>query len=248
LRDDFGAVNFMDPAAEHRRRQNAQNRRRIEIAFAYQSERLSKHFQCGRHHGIADELDQVGALGVAADDEGALAQKIEQRTATIERITGPGRDDEQLTGLRRIGIPKYRRRDISLAMFSVLRREFACRGRVDRAHREMHGVWLQTRGQPRFPGFSEYCLANRGGVRQHADDEIAVEQIGNAEFRLEAEVPNFRRAVWTANIGNHPAAAGHEIRCHGAAHMTQPDKADASVQGPALAMPNRELHVILIGQ
>jgi hypothetical protein len=30
--------------------------------------------------------------------------------------------------------------------------------------------------------------------------------------------------------------------------MTQPDKADASVQGPALAMPNRELHVILIGQ
>ena len=67
-------------------------------------------------------------------------------------------------------------------------------------------------------------------------------------FELEAEVADFRRAVRTANIGNHPAAAGREIRCHGAAHMTQPDKADASVQRPALAMPNRELHVILIGQ
>ena len=93
----------------------------------------------------------------------------------------------------------------------------------------MHGIWLQTRGQPLFPRFAEYRLANRAVVRQHADDEIAVEQIGNAEFRLQAEGPYCRRAVRTANIGGHPAAAGREIGRHGAAHATQPDKADASV-------------------
>ena len=77
LRDDFGAVKLMDPTAEHRRSQIVENRGRIEAALAHQSERLSEHFHCGRHHGIADDLDQVGALGVAVDDKGALAEQVE---------------------------------------------------------------------------------------------------------------------------------------------------------------------------
>jgi len=114
----------------------------------------------------------------------------------------------------------------------------------------MHGIWPQPRRQSRFPGFAEYRLANRAVVRQHADDDIAVEQIGNAELRLQAKAPDFRRTVGAANIGDHRAAAGREIGRHGAAHATQPDKADASIQRPALAMAtvNRGVHVIVSGQ
>jgi hypothetical protein len=163
---------------------------------------------------------------------------------------GAGRDDEQLAGPGGIRIAEHRRRNIALAVLSVLPGEFACRGRADRAHREMHGIWPQTRGQSRFPGFAEYRLANRAVVRQHADDDIAVEQIGNAEFRLQAKAPDFRRTVGTANIGDHRAAAGREIGRHGAAHATQPDKADASIQRLAMAVAtvNRRVHVIVSGQ
>jgi hypothetical protein len=80
--------------------------------------------------------------------------------------------------------------------------------------------------------------------------KIAVEQIGNAECRLDAESPDFRRAVRTTKIGDHPAAADREIGRHGTAHATQPDKTDASTNCPALMMPavDREVHVIVNGQ
>jgi hypothetical protein len=180
-------------------------------------------------------------------DAVAAGEQVEQRTVALKRVTGTGRDDEQLAGLGRIGITERRRRDIVLAVVFVLLGEFVCSGRADRAHREMHGIWLQTRGQPRFPGFAEYRLANRAVVGQHADDEIAAEQIGSAAFRLNAEGPNFRRALRTANIGDHPAADSREIGSDRAAHATQSDKADPSIYGPALAMPtiNREIHAIV---
>jgi hypothetical protein len=128
------------------------------------------------------------------------AEQVEQRTATLERITGAGRDDEQLADLGRIGIAEHRRCDIALAVLFVRLGEFTCRSRADRAHRKMHGIWLQTRGQPLFPGFAENHFANRAVIRQHADDDIAVEQIGNAEFRLQAEGLDLRPAFRTANM------------------------------------------------
>ena len=114
----------------------------------------------------------------------------------------------------------------------------------------MHGIWLHPRSQSRSPGLAEYCLGHRGVVRQHADDEIAIEQIGNAEFRLKAEGPDFRGTVRTANIGDDPAAAGREIGCHRVAHATQPDKADASLWRLGLSIPpvDREMHVSIKGQ
>jgi hypothetical protein len=53
-----------------------------------------------------------------------------------------------------------------------------------------------------------------------------------------------------ATIAEHPAAPGRQIGRHGAAHATQPDKADAPIQGPALAMATvkREIHVTVYGQ
>lgn len=108
----------------------------------------------------------------------------------------------------------------------------------------MHRIWLQTRGQSVFPSFAEYRLADSLIVRQHADNEIAVEQISDAEFRLQAEMLHFRHTVRTANMGDHPAAPGRQIGCYGAAHATQPDKADASVYWPRLAIPTvGEIHV-----
>ena len=80
-------------------------------AFAWyeaQRENLAENLQCGRAHGIAGELDEIGGGRIAADPEDLLTKCIEQRLASIDVMRVAGCDDEQLAGLGGIRISKHR--------------------------------------------------------------------------------------------------------------------------------------------
>jgi len=63
-------------------------------------------------------------------------------------------------------------------------------------------------------------------IRQHGDDDIAVEQIGAIGRRPEAESGEFQRPVRVTDVGDDFASEGREVCGHGHAHAAEADKAD----------------------
>jgi hypothetical protein len=72
---------------------------------------------------------------------------------------------------------------------------------------------------------SEHDLVDGAVVRQHADHDAAVEQIGNIRRRLEAERRELTDPLGATHICNHFAASSGEIRSHRRAHA-ETDKSD----------------------
>src|SRR5881227_3933775 len=86
----------------------------------------------------------------------------------------------------------------------------------------------QTRGQTvetDVPA-TEHDFAHGIVVRQHADDNLAVEQIANIGRRSETECLKPADLVRAADIGDHPSPGGCEVRGHRRSHVTKADKAD----------------------
>jgi hypothetical protein len=78
-------------------------------------------------------------------------------------------------------------------------------------------------------------IMNGRVIRQHTDDDVAFEQIPDLERRLHAERGKLFGAIWLPDIGGNPAAAGGQVSCHHAAHTTEPDKPDATLDRLATA-------------
>src|SRR5258708_27419331 len=111
----------------------------------------------------------------------------------------------------------------------------------------------QTGGETVRPGprMSKDDLAKGGIVRQHGDDELAVEQVGDIHRRLEAQRRELAHLLRTTHIGSHSISASLKIRGHYDSHMAEADKSDtashgltairsgrrASVPGTAIAYP-----------
>src|SRR5258708_28949599 len=101
---------------------------------------------------------------------------------------------------------EHRRCHVTLAVTGMLPREIARSARADRAHRKMNGAAPQSRGEP----FStDVCAPKRGlenGViiRQHADDDTAVEQVGDIGRGPEAECRELVHPVRAPDIGGYP--------------------------------------------
>ena len=76
-----------------------------------------------------------------------LAEEVKDRAAAFDIGGRAGRNDEQLTSLRRIWIPEHRCRDITLAGLEVLSCELGCGRGTDRAHGEMNGAGGEAEGE-----------------------------------------------------------------------------------------------------
>src|SRR2546423_14021867 len=63
-------------------------------------------------------------------------------------------------------------------------------------------------------------------VRQHADDELAIEQIADVGRRPETERLKFANLIRTPDIRDHPSSGSREVRGHCRSHVPQADKAD----------------------
>jgi len=92
---------------------------------------------------------------------------------------------------------------------------------------------LQSRGE----SFSaDVCAPKRGlengvVVRQHADDDLAVEQIGDLGRGPETECRELVHPVRATDIGDYPTPRGGKVCRHRRAHVTEADKADFALFG-----------------
>ena len=77
---------------------------------------------------------------LVADDEGSLADRVEQWLAARERRFGACRDDEKLRRRGGLGPAEHGRGDIGLAGLSMRLRQPVGERDADRAHGDVDGV------------------------------------------------------------------------------------------------------------
>jgi hypothetical protein len=78
-------------------------------------------------------------------------------------------------------------------------------------------------------GGVRHDFAHRRIVRQHADDDVAIEQVGEIRRRFDTERRQLAHLLCAANMSNHSVAEGDEICRHRRAHATKADKSDPAL-------------------
>jgi hypothetical protein len=73
---------------------------------------------------------------------------------------------------------------------------------------------------------TEHDFAHGGIVRQHANNELTVEQISDIGRWPETECLKLADPIPVSDIGEHPSPRCREIRRHCRSHVTETDKAD----------------------
>src|SRR5260370_41184943 len=122
----------------------------------------------------------------------------------------------------------------------VLACQQRCSLRADRAPRQMDRARHQARGQhvERIVAAAEYDVAHGVIIRQHAYDDLAVEEVTDIRCGPEAErleLPDLLRAT---DIADHPAAGGDEVCGHRRSHVTKADEADFAHERWAAGLRN----------
>src|SRR5438270_14001334 len=105
-------------------------------------------------------------------------------------------------------------------MARMLARKVRRSRRTDCAHREMDRARPQSCGKALDAevSASKNDLADRVIIREHADDDLAVEQMGNVGCRLETERPKLVQAIRTTDIGDHGKTSCGQVFRHGSSH------------------------------
>ena len=96
------------------------------------------------------------------------------------------------------------------------------------AGRQSHGQAVDTEIRA-----SKHDVADSVVVRQHADDDLAVEQVGDIRRGIEPERYELAHLVRATDIRDHPPSGGGEICGHRRAHVAKTDEADVSLHRPA---------------
>src|SRR5208337_1541622 len=173
-------------------------------------------------------LDEICVRRLGADDKCLLSKAVEQRLTAFDIGWAAGGDNEELARPGGVGIPEDRGRDVALPVTGVLRREEGRSGRADRAHRKMNCATLQPRDETLEAGVvsPERDIANGGVVRHHADDDVAVEQVGKLRGGVETERREPVHLVRATDVGSHPMSARDKVCGHRRPHAAKTDKAD----------------------
>jgi hypothetical protein len=86
----------------------------------------------------------------------------------------------------------------------------------------------QTRGQTveaNLPA-TEHNFAHDFVVRQHADDDVAVEQIANVRGGPQTECLKLADPIRAADMGDHLSSLGREVCGHRRSHAAEADKSN----------------------
>src|SRR5947209_6234982 len=70
-------------------------------------------------------------------------------------------------------------------------------------------------------------------VREHADDGLAVKQLGNVCCWTETQCRELVHLIGTTDIRDHSTSGRGKVCGHRRAHVTKTDKADLAMHGPA---------------
>src|ERR1700723_3199375 len=103
-------------------------------------------------------------------------------------------------------------------------RELGGASSADGAHGQMDRPWHQPGGKTieRMVLAAKNNLSYRVVVGQHADDELAVEQVADIRRGREAERLEFGPLAFAPNIGAHRPPGGREVCGHRRAHAPKP--------------------------
>jgi hypothetical protein len=93
----------------------------------------------------------------------------------------------------------------------------------------------QTRGKTVdiIVAATEYDFAHGLVVRQHADDDLAVEQVTDIRCGSETEPLKLADLIRAADVGDHPTSGGREICGHRRSHVAKADETNIALYGRA---------------
>jgi len=184
---------------------------------------------------IAEQFEEVCVSRFGPDHKCPLSDTVEDRLAALDVRGDAGGNDEQLARLGGIRIPEHRRSYVPLPVPRMLVRHGRRGRRANCAHRQVDRAGHETRGQTVeiVIAVAEHDFAYGIIVRQHADDDVTVEQIADIRRRIETERLEFTELIRAADICDHPSSGGGEIRGHRPSHVAKTDKADFSQRRPS---------------
>src|SRR3977135_4723472 len=151
--------------------------------------------------------------GIGADHKSLWSEPVDDGPAALDIWRGAGGDDKKLPRLGGIGISEDRRRDVALAIARMLAREVGGGGRTDCAHREMNRARHQSKGKTIEAeiGTPEHDVTNSRIVRQHADDDLAVEQVADIRCGIETERSEPVYLIGATDIRDHAMSCPGEV-------------------------------------
>jgi len=164
-----------------------------------------------------------------------LSENVQDRLAALDIGRGAGSDDEELARLGGIRIAEYRRGDVALSVPACsLASSDAAAELIVLIDRWIEpGIIPPARPSRADLLAAEHDFAHGGVIRQHADDELAVEQVIDIRRWPETGRLVLADLIRAANIGDYPTPRRHEVCSHRRSHVTKADKTDFTLQRPA---------------
>src|SRR5277367_6166520 len=206
---------------------------RVDSPFADERERLSQTFDHRCEEEVAADLDQIGCGRLVANDEGSLADRVEQRLAAGDRWLSAGRDDKELGRRGGFGPAEHRRCDIDLASFAMGLSQPIGQRDADRAHRDMDGA-LAKRREP--AAVTKHDFFDNRVLSEHGDDDRVAPRLGQALGDLRAIGDQCLRFFARAVIGCDVMAGFEKVPSHCLTHVAHADKANVHASLPHQAL------------
>ena len=93
----------------------------------------------------------------------------------------------------------------------------------------MNCAVLQSRCETLGLFSPEDHVANGGVIRQHADDDPAVEEVGEFQCGSKTEPDEGTHLVWSTDITSDPTSRRSKVRGHRRPHMAEANKSDCAL-------------------
>ena len=193
LHDDLVAIDIMHASVEHRAGHDVEEDFRIKPAFADHRDDFAKRLQRRCRHHVAKQFDEVCVCRIGTDCKRSLPEAFEERTATFDVGRSAGGDDKQLARFCGIRIPEDRRGDVALSVTGMLAwRDQSPLMCLLCSWKDVLRRALTPKRYRRYRGLlARDYFANGVVVREHGDNDLTVEKIGDVCCGLEADRREF---------------------------------------------------------
>jgi hypothetical protein len=91
------------------------------------------------------------------------------------------------------------------------------------------GFQTDSQASKSDPLATEYNLANGVVVREHGDNDLAIEEIGHVRCGLESKGRELGHLIRVTDIRNHPIPGSDEVGGHCRTHVTHSDKTNKTL-------------------
>jgi len=217
--DEHGGIGSVYRRAEQGVGHDVDERSGIETGFTCEGKCFGQRFDRRADHEVAGQFQRIGHRGRVPRDVGLLANRVEQRAASLDLRRRPRSDDEQLSGGRRVGAAEDRCSEVVLSVLAMRLSKPARECHADGAHRYVHGARLKSVNRA-----VQQDVLERAIVRDHRDRGFDVlHGLGGRRGNPRAECAEGLCPLCGAVVDSDDMPSLHQVPRDGIAHAAQAD-------------------------